>query len=72
MQSTKNLFNKVWTYTISHKWSKDILRGNVLYIFLVIIYDLFHFQLAIISWGIFFKFWILLNICYLFKLFLQK
>lgn len=72
MQSTKSLFNKAWAYTISHKWSKDILRGNVLYIFLVILYDLFHFQLATISWGVFFKFWILLNICYIFKLFLKK
>ena len=44
---------------------------NILFISLVIIYDLCHFQLAIITWGIFFKFWIILNICYLFKLLLD-
>ncbi|WP_102168385.1 hypothetical protein [Gardnerella vaginalis] len=71
MQSINSLFSNLWTYIVTHKWSKDILRGNILFISLVIIYDLCHFQLAIITWGIFFKFWIILNICYLFKLFLD-
>lgn len=72
MQNTNNLFNKLWTYTVTHKWSKDIFRGNILFIFLVLLYDLLHFQLAIITWGVFFKFWFLLNICYLFKLLLER
>ena len=71
MQSINSLFSNLWTYIVTHKWSKDILRGNILFISLVIIYDLCHFQLEIITWGIFFKFWIILNICYLFKLFLD-
>lgn len=71
MQSVTNFLNRIWTYTINHKWSKDILRGNLLFIFLIIIYDLFHFSMAVVTWGLFFKFWLLLNICYLFKLLLD-
>ncbi len=40
MQSISNLFNNLWTYILAHKWSKDILRGNILFISLIIIYDL--------------------------------
>lgn len=71
MQNMINFFNNIWTYIITHRWSKDILRGNLLFILLVILYDLCHFQLASITWGIFLKFWLLLNICYLFKLILE-
>lgn len=51
MQSINSLFSNLWTYIVTHKWSKDILRGNILFISLVIIYDLCHFQLAIITGG---------------------
>lgn len=71
MQNVNNALTRFWTYIISHKWSKDILRGNILFICLVILYDLFHFHLAIIGWAVFFKFWILMNICYAFKLLLD-
>lgn len=71
MQSINNFLSQLWTYIITHKWSKDILRGNILFIFLVVLYNLCHFQLAIIPWVIFLKFWGILNICYLFKLFLE-
>ncbi|MBB1079638.1 hypothetical protein H5S09_07145 [Limosilactobacillus sp. STM2_1] len=60
-----------WHYTINHKWSKDILRANILFILLVIIYDFMHFSLKIINWYVFFKVFILLNICLFFKFLLD-
>lgn len=41
MTSFFSFISNIWSYTISHKWSKDILRANILFILLVIIYDLF-------------------------------
>ena len=38
---------------------------------LVIVYDLFHFSLKIINWRIFFKVFLLLNICLFFKFLLD-
>ncbi|MBD5806265.1 hypothetical protein EAI26_07945 [Lactobacillus sp. 0.1XD8-4] len=65
------MLKNTWHYIINHKWSKDILRANILFILLVIIYDFFHFSLKIINWYIFFKVLILLNICLFFKFFLD-
>ena len=67
----KNLLNyprKCWNYIIYHHWSKDILRANILYIFLVIVYNLCHFSLTIIHWHIFNQFFWLMNLCLFFKL----
>lgn len=52
-----------WDYIINHKWSKDILRANILFIILVILYDLFHFSLKSISFGFFFRTLLLMNLC---------
>lgn len=41
MTSFFSFISNIWSYTINHKWSKDILRANILFILLVIIYDLF-------------------------------
>jgi hypothetical protein len=71
MTSFFSFISNIWSYTISHKWSKDILRANILFILLVIIYDLFHFSLKIINWRIFFKVFLLLNICLFFKFLLD-
>lgn len=62
-----NILSNTWYYIINHKWSKDILRANLFFIFLVIIYDLCHFSLKVIGWHIFFKIFLLMNLCLLFK-----
>lgn len=62
------MIKNIWNYAISHKWSKDILRANFLYIVLVIIYDIFHFHLQPINWHFFFKTLVLMNLCLAIKL----
>lgn len=52
-------------YIVSHKWSKDILRGNFLYIILAIFYDLLHFNLSVIDFHWAIRCWFLMNICLL-------
>ncbi|MGN1279246.1 MAG: hypothetical protein ACI4T4_01030 [Limosilactobacillus sp.] len=68
MESILNYPRKCWNYIIHHHWSKDILRANLLYIFLVVVYNLCHFSLAIIHWHVFTKFFWLMNLCLFFKL----
>ncbi|QDK47757.1 hypothetical protein DPH67_00915 [Limosilactobacillus reuteri] len=48
MTSFFSFISNIWSYIINHKWSKDILRANILFILLVIIYDLFHFSLNVV------------------------
>lgn len=71
MTAVFSFIANMWSYTINHKWSKDILRANILFILLVIIYDLLQFSLKIINWRIFFKVFLLLNICLFFKFLLD-
>lgn len=71
MTSFLSKLSTIWFYIINHKWSKDILRANLFFIFLVIAYDLFHLSLKAIGWRIFFKVFLLLNICLFFKFFLD-
>lgn len=59
-------------YINSHKRAKDILRANFLFIFLTISYNLCHFALKGISLRIFIKTLLLMNLCLLFKLLLDK
>lgn len=61
----------IWEYIITHKWSKDILRANLFYFVLLILYDLLHFSLRPVGWGVCFKMWLLMNLCLLFKLILN-
>lgn len=61
----------IWGYIVTHKWSKDILRANLFYFVLVALYDLLHFSLRPVSWGVCFKMWFLMNPCLLFKLILD-
>lgn len=61
----------IWSYIINHKWSKDILRGNCLFLLLIILYQLCHFHLAPIHGALFIKCWLLMNVCLLFKLLLD-
>lgn len=63
---------QVWKYTINHHWSKDILRANVLFVALVVIYQLLHFHLQPIHFGLFVKSWLLLNVCQFFKAWLNR
>ena len=65
------MINHSWNYIISHKWSKDILRANLLFVFLVILYNLFHFQLKSISLHFFIKTFLLMNLCLIIKMFLN-
>ncbi|EEW54551.1 hypothetical protein HMPREF0494_0293 [Limosilactobacillus antri DSM 16041] len=65
------MLKKIWVYTINHKWSKDILRANLLYLLLVLIYNLFHFRLRPISWHLFNKAFWLMNLCLVIKMFLN-
>lgn len=67
----RTFFSNTWTYIITHKWSKDILRANLLFIILVLLYEFFHFSLKIITWAQFFKFFLLLNLCLFFKFLLD-
>lgn len=61
----------IWTYIINHKWSKDILRANLFYILLVVVFDLIRFGLRPIGWGAATKLWLLMNLCLFFKLVLD-
>lgn len=71
MSKIFSILSDIWHYIINHKWSKDILRADILFILLVIIYDFIHFSLKIISWHIFVKMFLLLNLCLFFKFFLD-
>lgn len=35
MANLLNYFRRCWNYIIHHRWSKDILRANLFYIFLL-------------------------------------
>ncbi|QZN92855.1 hypothetical protein KZE55_08860 [Limosilactobacillus panis] len=61
----------IWEYIVHHKWSKDILRANLLYIVLVLLYELCHFGLKPVSLGAGIKMWLLMNLCLFFKLVLD-
>ncbi|WP_367333423.1 hypothetical protein [Limosilactobacillus sp.] len=61
----------IWEYIVHHKWSKDTLRANLLYIVLVLLYELCHFGLKPVSWGAGVKMWLLMNLCLFFKLVLD-
>lgn len=63
----KQAFLNIWHYALHHEWSADILRANFVYIILVILFNIFHFGLQPVSWSIFFRLWLLLNLCQLFK-----
>lgn len=71
MTTVVSALTNAWRYVINHKWSKDILRANLLFVLLVIMYNLCHFSLKIISWHIFGKIFLLLNICLFFKFLLD-
>ncbi|MCH3921848.1 hypothetical protein [Limosilactobacillus sp.] len=62
------MLKRCWDYIVSHKWSKDILRANLLFIALVICYNLFHFHLKPISFHFFNKTFWLMNLCLFIKL----
>lgn len=68
----KQIFTTIWQYALNHDWSKDILRANFLYIILVILFNFCHFGLHPISWTIFFRMWLLLNLCQFFKALLDN
>lgn len=66
----KEWLDQIWQNTINHKWSKDIFRANLLYILIILIYDCFHLiyhHLRIVPAGIFFRLFIVLNVCLFFK-----
>lgn len=57
------MVNNIWNYIINHKWSKDILRANILFIVLVLLYNIFHFKLQPINWHFFWRTFWLMNLC---------
>ncbi len=59
--------NQLWQYIISHKWSKDLYRANLLFVVLILLYNLFHFSLQPIGWNLFFKNIGLMNLCLFIK-----
>ncbi len=63
----KNYLIRTWYYILNHHWTKDILRANLLYLILVILFEVIHFHLHPISGGLFFRMLIVLNICQFFK-----
>lgn len=62
------MLKQIWHYAIYHKWSKDILRANLFYVVLVILYNLLHFKLHPISFYWFIKCFFLMNICLILRL----
>lgn len=50
---------------------QDILRANLLYLLLVLVYNLVHFHLQPISWHLFSKAFLLMNLCLIIKMFLN-
>lgn len=68
MENILSYPRRCWTYIIHHHWSKDILRANLFYVLLVIVYNLCHFSLAAIHWHVFNLFFWLMNLCLFFKL----
>lgn len=68
MKTILNYPRRFWAYIIHHHWSKDILRANLLYMVLVIVYNLCHFSLAAIHWHVITQFFWLMNLCLFFKL----
>lgn len=66
------MIKNIWIYIVDHKWSKDILRANLLFIVLVLFYNLFRFHLEEISFWIFIKIFISMNACLLFNTVLNK
>lgn len=71
MSKILNILSNTWYYIINHRWSKDIFRANLFYVFLIIIYDLFHFSLKVIGWHVFFKIFFVMNLCLIFKFLLD-
>lgn len=71
MNGILTYLHNIWRYIVDHRWSKDILRANIFYIVLVVIYDLVHFSLQPIKWRTFILFFCLLNLCLFFKLVLD-
>lgn len=65
------MIKRSWEYIVSHKWSKDILRANLLFVVLVVLYNIFHFQLKPISLHFFIKTFLLMNLCLVIKMFLN-
>ncbi len=65
------MIKSAWNYIVSHKWSKDILRANLLYIVLVICYDLVHFSLKPVSFHLCMRAFWLMNLCLVIKLFIN-
>lgn len=63
----KQFFINICHYMIHHNWTADILRANFVYITLIILFSIFHFGLQPVGWSIFFRLWLLLNLCQLFK-----
>lgn len=59
-----------WDYTVHHKWSKDILRANFLYVLIILLYSslhLFYANLHLVPWGVFIRLFIVMNITLFFK-----
>lgn len=71
MSALMNAIIRGWHYTITHHWSKDLLRANLLLIALVVLYQLFHFHWQPIHLALFVKGWLLMNVCLLFKMLLD-
>ncbi len=65
------MLQRCWNYIIKHKWSKDILRANLLFIVLTFLYNLLHFSLKPISLHFFLKIFLLMNLCLAINTFLE-
>lgn len=59
-------------YLETHHKAKVWFQADVLYLGLIILYQILHFQLQPVDWHIFFKMFLLLNLCLLFKTFLDN
>lgn len=63
----KTYLIRCWDYILDHYWAKDILRANLLYLILVILFNLLHFQMHPIDWRLLVRMLIILNLCQFFK-----
>lgn len=57
------MIKRLWNYLLSHTWSKDFLRANLLFIVLVLVYNVIHFRLNPINFHFFIRALLLMNIC---------
>lgn len=67
----KDFLIQLWNFIIRHYWTKDLLRANILYILIIVLYNILQIlshHLAAVSGYIFINYLLLMNICLIARL----